>query len=68
MTHARERLGNVGPDEAGTAGDQYSHGQRLRTVTPGSWPEGLTATVSVAGAVLELNEPFVIQPVGWPAA
>ncbi len=34
MTRAGERPHEVEPDEAGTAGYQYSHGPRLRTVMP----------------------------------
>jgi hypothetical protein len=34
MTRAGERPHEVEPDEAGTAGYQYSHGPRLRMVMP----------------------------------
>ena len=38
VTCAHERLDHVGPDKAGAAGHQNSHGLRLRRVTTWVWP------------------------------
>jgi hypothetical protein len=38
VTCAHERLDHAGPDKAGAAGHQYSHGLRLGAATAWAWP------------------------------